>query len=92
VKRDIKIDDVPTFRTGFSIQKRQEWLINLDIVFKAAPRQYDTEARKIYGAQRFINSSCRVKWAESVNEKPPEQQREYTESWDAFETSTLSLI
>ena len=92
VKRDIKIDDVPTFKMGFSIQKRQEWLINLDIVFKAAPRQYDTDARKIYGAQRFMNSSCRVKWAEFVNEKPPEQQQEYTESWDAFEKWTLSLI
>jgi hypothetical protein len=60
-KRDIKIDDVPTFKIGFSIQKRQEWLINLDIIFKVAPRQYDIDARKILGAQRFINLLYRVK-------------------------------
>ncbi|KAJ6101785.1 hypothetical protein N7486_004212 [Penicillium sp. IBT 16267x] len=90
---DIEIDDIPSFNIRFSIQKRHEWLINLDFAFQAAPRRYHNDKTKILGALRFMDSSYRTKWFEFTAEKEGEDYREAIETWNPrdFHTYLHSL-
>lgn len=89
---DIKIDDIPIFNNKFSIQRRHQWLINLQIAFEAAPNRYSSESKKVLGALRFMDAPSRVKWLEFLSEKTPDDRRLTAETWEAFEVWTLSLI
>ncbi|KAJ6092783.1 hypothetical protein N7486_008072 [Penicillium sp. IBT 16267x] len=90
--RDIKIEDIATFTVRFSIQKRHEWLINLELAFEAAPYRFSTERSKVLGGLAHMDNSCRTKWVEHLSEQPPEEERIYTESWTYFKDWTLGLI
>ena len=53
--RDIKIEDIETFNNRFSIQKRYEWLINLDLAFLAAPFRFSSRKVKVLSRLAYIN-------------------------------------
>ena len=90
--KDIKIDDIETFNNRFSIQKRHEWLINLEFAFIAAPYRYSTEKAQILGAIAFVDYATRTKWMSHLLEKTPDQKEFCSNSWEYFKEWTLTLI
>ncbi|KAJ5256526.1 hypothetical protein N7478_012630 [Penicillium angulare] len=59
---DIKIEDLSNFNNRLSIQKRHQWLVNLELAFQAGPNRYSNDAKRILGALRFMDapSTCEV--------------------------------
>lgn len=90
--KDIKIDDIETFNNRFSIQKRHEWLINLEFAFIAAPYRYSTEKAQILGAIAFVDHATRTKWMSHLLERTPDQREFCSNSWEYFKEWTLTLI
>jgi hypothetical protein len=82
--KDIKIEDIDTFTNRFSIQKRYEWLIDLELAFLAAPYRYSTEKAKVLGGLAYVDHASRTKWVEHLSEKALEQRQIYSNSWDYF--------
>jgi hypothetical protein len=90
--KDIKIEDIETFNNRFSIQKRYEWLINLDLAFLAAPYRFSSGKAKVLGGLAYVDHASRTKWVEHLLEKTQEQSEIYSNSWDYFKEWTLTLI
>lgn len=91
-RHDVKIDDIPSFNSRFSIQRRHEWLVNLSFAFEAAPYRFHNDHQKIMGALSHMDMTCRVRWNDHLTEMHPDDRRITQESWDTFEKWTLSLI
>lgn len=90
--KEIAIKNIPNFSLDFTLQKRQEWLLDLEYSFRGAPKKYDTEARQILAAIGKMDPVCRYRWIRHVREQSEERQRDIESSWSYFQDWTLSLI
>lgn len=89
---EIKLQNIPLFALEFSLQKRQEWILDLQHVFKGAPRKYRTESKRILKALGHMQPVCRQRWYRYIAEKPAAEQLIAEESWSHFENWTLTLL
>jgi hypothetical protein len=90
--QEIKLKDLPTFTLDYTLQKRQEWLLDLQQMFEGAPKKYYDDRTKILGAINHMNSTCRQRWYRHTEEKGPILPRNPKEDWPYFRDWTLILI
>lgn len=83
-EREIKLKSVPIFTLDYTLQKRQEWFLELTQVFDGAPRKYRTERRRITGALCFMDPTCRQRWYRHLEEKGSTRLRDIKEDWPYF--------
>ncbi|GFG20830.1 hypothetical protein IFM5058_10798 [Aspergillus udagawae] len=91
-KQEIKFKNLPIFTIKYSLQKREEWLRDMEYVFRGAPKKYGPDKFKIIAAISQMDSTCRQRWYIKINEMSAEKQREAEDSWPFFKNWTLSLI
>jgi hypothetical protein len=91
-RSDIKFENVPTFALEYNLQKRQEWLLDLSLMFKGAPSKYFNDGKKIIGAVSHMDQTCRQRWYRHLAERALIDSRNLDEDWSYFEKWTLSLL
>ncbi|PWY70898.1 hypothetical protein BO70DRAFT_431998 [Aspergillus heteromorphus CBS 117.55] len=74
-KREIKFKDIPRFALNFNLQKHQEWITDLEYIFRGAPKKYSSEERKILAAISYMDPAYRQRWYRFVDDKSPEERR-----------------
>ena len=91
-EREIKLKNVPVFSLDYTLQKRQEWFLELTQLFEGAPRKYNTERKRITGALCYMEPICRQRWYRHLEEKGTIHLRNIKEDWPYFKEWTLTLI
>lgn len=90
--REIKLKNIPTFALEFTLQQRQEWLLDLAQQFDGAPRKYYNNKKKILGALSYMDPICRQRWYRHIEEKGATHLLDMKEDWPYFKNWTLTLI
>lgn len=90
--QEIKPKSIPTFTLNFTLQQRQEWLLDLQQQFEGAPRRYRDDRTQILGALSYMDTTCRQRWYRHIDEKTPILLRNPKEDWPYFKDWTLTLI
>ncbi|CEJ62923.1 hypothetical protein PMG11_11408 [Penicillium brasilianum] len=57
--QEIKLKNLPTFTLDYTLQKRKEWLLDLQQTFEGAPKKYYNDRTKILRAISHINPTYR---------------------------------
>lgn len=90
--QEIKFKNIPTYTLNYSLQKRQEWLLDLQQMFEGAPKRYHDGRTQILGALNHMDTTCRQRWYRHIDEKATDSQRGLKEDWLYFKEWTLTLI
>ena len=90
--QEIELKNLPIFTLDYTLQKRQEWLLDLQQMFEGAPKRYYDDRTKILGAISYMNQTCRQRWYRHAEEKGSTTPRNLKEDWPYFRDWTLTLI
>lgn len=90
--KEIKFKNVPTYTLSYSLQERQEWLLDLQQMFEGAPKRYHDGRTRILGALNYMDTTCRQRWYRHIDEKATNSNRNLKEDWPYFREWTLTLI
>jgi len=90
--QEIKLKNVPVYTLNYSLQKRQEWLLDLQQMFEGAPKKYHDGRTQILGALNHMDTTCRQRWYRHIDERAPNSPQSIKGDWPYFKEWTLTLI
>ncbi|OQE16552.1 hypothetical protein PENFLA_c027G03970 [Penicillium flavigenum] len=79
--------DVGKFEEDFGIKHREDWLNDLDALFKGAPKKYISGTQKILAATNYLCTTHKGKWVIHERKHP-----EDASNWEAFREWTKTLL
>jgi hypothetical protein len=91
-KPEIWFRNLPVFTIDYTLQKREDWLRDMEYLFRGAPTKYAQDSFKIIAAISHMESTCRQRWYRYTEELTKESCREAEDSWPIFKEWTLTLI
>ncbi len=90
---EIKIHNITKFTQLCPLQKRDDWLNDLERAFSGAPRKYRERGQnKVILALDNMDADCRARWARFLDEQDPITRQQYECDWEHFKEWSLSLI
>lgn len=90
---DLKTEHITTFKKSWSFQQREEWLGDLELAFRRAPKKFKSPAKKILYALDQMEGEARSIWKRYVQaQESPEIADALYEDYPGFVSWTLTLL
>ncbi|KAI0008179.1 hypothetical protein F4779DRAFT_17202 [Xylariaceae sp. FL0662B] len=90
---DLKTENILMFKMDWTFRRREEWLGDLDLAYKRAPKKLRSVPKRILYALDQMEAEARSQWKRHIHEMPSQEERDAAyEDYPGFVEWTLTLL
>ncbi len=90
--KEVRVKNIETLEYQYTIQKRDDWISNIQRAFDGAPKRFSSERARIVFALDHMDRECRARWDRHLEELDEEDRTSRKREWAYFRDWSLILL